>query len=116
MTSRPGSTGRRRALEILGRAIQRRCPRCGSDGIFRSWFRMVPRCPACGLLTDRGEQGYLVGAYMFNIAIAELVFALVLVTILVVTWPDPPWNLLMYGGAALMILLPMVFYPFAKTL
>ncbi len=35
---------------------------------------MVLRCPQCGLLFERGEQGYVVGAYMFNIAAAELVF------------------------------------------
>jgi hypothetical protein len=31
-------------------------------------------------------------------------------------WPSPPWTLLQYGGIALMVLAPFVFYPFSKTL
>ncbi len=53
---------------------------------------------------------------MFNIVVAELIFAGVLVGIMVLTWPAPPWTLLTYGGAALMVLLPILFYPFSRTL
>lgn len=73
-------------------------------------------CPVCGLVLEREEQGYLVGSYMFNIIAAELLFAAILVSVLVLTWPTPPWRLLQYGGAILMILAPIVFYPFSKTL
>jgi hypothetical protein len=31
-------------------------------------------------------------------------------------WPSPPWTLLQYGGGALMVVAPFVFYPFSKTL
>ena len=65
---------------------------------------------------DRGEPGYQVGAYMFNLIAAELVFVAAMVGIVLATWPEPPWELLTWGGAALMVLLPVVFYPFAKTL
>ena len=58
----------------------------------------------------------MVGAYMFNIIAAELIFAALFIGIMVATWPDPPWELLTWGGAGLMILLPVVFYPFSKTL
>jgi hypothetical protein len=34
----------------------------------------------------------------------------------VATWPCPPWNLLLYGGMVLMIVVPVVFYPFSKTI
>ena len=73
---------------------------------------MRERCPACGIRLARGEEGYQVGAYMFNMIAAELIF----VGILVSTWPEPPWDPLLYGGVALMILLPVLFYPFSKTL
>jgi len=53
---------------------------------------------------------------MFNIVAAELLFGVVLVGVLWLTWPAPPWDLLQYGGAALMILAPFVFFPFSKTL
>jgi hypothetical protein len=70
----------------------------------------------CGLDVQRGEEGYQVGAYMFNIIAAELAFAAVFLAILVLTWPAPRWEWLEYGGVAMMIVAPFVFYPFSKTL
>lgn len=103
-------------LKYLGRALLLRCPNCGERGIFESWFRQKDRCPRCALPLTRGEQGYIVGAYMFNIIVAELVFAALFVGILLATWPTPPWTLLTYGAAALMIILPLAFYPFSRTI
>ena len=100
---------------LLGRALRLRCPWCGHGRAFESWFRMRKRCPVCGLHLERGEHGYIVGAYMFNVIAAELVFAAIFIAAVVAMWPDPPWALLQYGGAALMIGLPVLFYPFAKT-
>ncbi|HJS48080.1 MAG TPA: DUF983 domain-containing protein [Gemmatimonadales bacterium] len=105
-----------RLLRLLARALTRRCPNCGHGGIFLSWFRLRSSCLECGLRLDRGEPGYQVGAYMFNLIAAELVFVAAMGGVVVSTWPEPPWELLTWGGAALMILLPVVFYPFAKTL
>ena len=53
---------------------------------------------------------------MFNIVASELIFALVFLGVLLWTWPAPPWKLLQYGGIALMLLAPLLFYPFSKTL
>ena len=53
---------------------------------------------------------------MFNIVMAELVFLMILVGLLVATWPTPPWEWLTYGSAAVMVALPIVFYPFSQTL
>ena len=105
----------RRILALLGRALLRRCPNCGGGPIFEGWFRMRDHCPRCGLALHRGEEGYQVGAYMFNIIAAELLFAGIFIAVLALTWPSPPWSLLQYGGAVLMILAPIVFYPFSKT-
>lgn len=77
---------------------------------------MAPTCPSCGLALERKEEGYVVGAYMFNIIAAELVFAAMFVAALVALWPDPPWTLLTWMGAALMLLMPLLFYPISKTL
>lgn len=84
--------------------------------MFRTWFRMHDHCPACDFALERGEQGYVVGAYMFNIAMAELVFVGVLVLVLVRTWPNPPWQLLTWLAPLLMVVTPILFYPFSKTL
>jgi ABC-type dipeptide/oligopeptide/nickel transport system permease component len=64
----------------------------------------------------RGEEGYEVGAYMFNIVAAELIFAAIFLAILASTWPTPPWDRLLYGGVLLMVTVPFFFYPFSKTI
>ena len=81
-----------------------------------SWFRMRSQCEVCGLAFERGEEGYQVGSYMFNIVAAELVFAALFVAIMLATWPSPPWDLLQYGGIALMVVAPFVLFPFTKLL
>lgn len=106
----------RRIIQLLARAVRLRCPACGRGAVFETWFRMRQRCPVCTLHLERGEHGYVVGAYMFNIIAAELIFAAIFVAVLAATWPEPPWRLLQYGGAALMVGLPVAFYPFAKTI
>jgi hypothetical protein len=65
---------------------------------------------------ERGEQGYQVGSYMFNLVAAELIFAAIFLGVLYTTWPDAPWNLLLYGGMAFMLIAPFVLFPFSKTL
>jgi uncharacterized protein (DUF983 family) len=104
------------ASVLFSRALRRRCPNCGSSGLFDAWFRIRPVCPACGIPTERGEEGYVVGAYMFNIVGAELFWLALAGGVIWGTWPDPPWNLLLYGGGVLMIALPFLFYPFSKTI
>ena len=104
------------APRLFGRALRLRCPNCGRGKLFSSWFRMRPHCPVCGLKVERGEEGYQVGSYMYNLVAAELVLAAVFVGIVVLTWPSPPWRLLEYGGIALMVIAPFVFFPFSKTL
>ncbi|MGH7579426.1 MAG: DUF983 domain-containing protein [Gemmatimonadales bacterium] len=106
----------RRVCLLLWRAVRLRCPNCGGGPIFDSWLRMGRRCPRCGLPMERGEQGYQVGSYMFNIVAAELIFAVIFLGVLLLTWPSPPWNALLYGGMALMLIVPFVFFPFSKTL
>jgi len=84
-----------------------------------SWFAINQRCSACGLRFERGqdeERDYWLGAFTLNFIVTEVVFALALLIALLVTWPDPPWRLILYGGAVLMILMPIAFYPLSKAL
>lgn len=76
---------------------------------------MRARCPVCRIRLERGEEGYQVGAYMFNIVAAELIFAVIFLGVLVASWPTPPWDELLYGGLAIMVVAPFLFYPFSKT-
>lgn len=107
---------RPRARTLLGRAIRRRCPNCGGHPIFDGWLRMKDQCPACGLVLNRKESGYSLGGFWLNLLFAEGVTAVIFVTTLVRTWPNPPWTLLQYGLPLLALLTPVVFYPFSKTL
>ena len=51
-----------------------------------------------------------------NTIAAIVAFGLVFVGMLVVTWPDVPWNATLVVTIAVTALFPIVFYPWAKTL
>ncbi|MDQ3810284.1 MAG: DUF983 domain-containing protein [Chloroflexota bacterium] len=107
-----------RVLSIVGRALTLRCPNCGGGSLFTSWFRMRGRCQRCGMrLVQRAEHDndYFLGAMMFNLVLADLVFAAGMLIWLMTTWPDVPWDLLRYVGLAFMIIAPILFYPLSKT-
>src|SRR3982750_2662746 len=104
------------AARLFGRAFRLRGPNCGGGPILRTWFRFRVHCPSCGLPLERGESGYQVGSYMFNIVASELIFAVVFLAVLLWTCPSPPWQLLQYGGIGLMVLAPVLFFPFSRTL
>ena len=104
-----------RVARLFGRAALLRCPHCGGRGIFRRFGELRPDCPTCGLELDRGESDYFLGAYLFNLVAVELLFAAMLGVAVIVTWPDPPWDWIQWGGAALMIVGAVGCYPFAKT-
>ena len=106
----------KRALLLLARALRLRCPNCGRGRVMASWFRLRPRCQSCGLQLERGEHDYFLGAILFNLIIAELLYALLLVVLLLWMWPVVPWGLLETGGIALMVLFPILLFPFSKAI
>jgi uncharacterized protein (DUF983 family) len=53
--------------QIARRAAHWRCPCCGRGRLFRGVFRMLSRCPECGL-SYFPEQGYYLGAMIINYA------------------------------------------------
>jgi hypothetical protein len=103
---------------MLGRALLKRCPICGAGGLFSGWFRMKERCPGCGYLFER-EEGFFLGAYVINLAIAQgLVILLAVVPLIVRLSGDPDASIMPFllGGAAGAVLGPAVFYPWSKTI
>jgi uncharacterized protein (DUF983 family) len=100
---------------MLARALVVSCPRCGARGLFRSWFRLKPHCPGCGLPLERGEQhDYWIGGMMFNIVLAEGLAVLVVGGTILSAWPDVPWTLVRYGSIVLMLAAPFLLYPMSR--
>jgi uncharacterized protein (DUF983 family) len=104
----------RRAAHILGRALLLRCPHCGGRPMLRHWLRMRERCPRCGLRVERGERDYFIGSMMFNLVLAELLFAAAFVAALVSTWPDVPWDTMEWLAPLAMLAAPLLLFPFSK--
>jgi len=102
-------------LRMLWRGATRRCARCGGGKLFHRWVKMVPDCPRCGLHFER-EPGYWTGAVAVNTIIIGALFAMVLVTAMVLTLPNLPWVSLLMLVIPLMTIGPVLVYPFSKTL
>ena len=100
---------------MLWRGATKRCARCGSGHLFHGWFTIVDRCPNCGLRFER-EEGYWAGALAINIGVTGAVFIVVFAVALVLTAPDIPVVELLAILVPLMIVVPIVDYPFSKTL
>jgi hypothetical protein len=76
---------------------------------------MVDRCPRCGLAFVRGD-GFWLGAMAINLGVTEAIFGVFLVLTMWATWPDVPWLWLTIAGLLLNLSVPILFFPFSKTL
>ena len=103
---------------LLGRALRRRCPRCGARGIFSSWLKLRERCPTCGYRFER-EEGFFTGVYLVNYSLIAVVIVFELfVFVLVANANDgnAPLAPALIIGVATALVVPIITYPFAKTL
>ena len=99
---------------MFWRGATKRCARCGSGHLFRSWFTIVERCPGCGLRFER-EEGYWAGALAINIGVTAAVFTAVFIVAIALTAPDIPVVELLAILVPLMIIVPIAYYPYSKT-
>ncbi len=103
---------------MLGRSLLKRCPRCGHGGLFTRWFQMAERCPGCGHVFER-EEGFFLGAYVINLAIAQgLVILLAIVPLIVrlASNPDAAIYPFVVGGLVGAVVGPVLLYPWSKTI
>ncbi len=103
---------------MILRGLARRCPLCGTGGLFTGWFKMRERCPGCGYRFER-EEGFFLGAYVVNLGIAEgLVLLRGIVPCIAFLAANPDASLLpiALSGLGAAVLAPLVFYPFSRTL
>ena len=64
---------------ILMRGATRRCPVCGTGGLFSGWFNLAKRCPRCELRFER-EPGTFIGAIGMNTIVTFVsLFGIILV-------------------------------------
>jgi len=99
----------------MGRGLTGRCPVCGQGHLFRHWFRMIERCPRCGLRFERTE-GHWTGDLGINTIVS---FGALLVTLLggfLLTYPDVPAAGLLLACLTVAIIVPILFFPLSKTI
>jgi hypothetical protein len=71
-------------------------------------------CSRCGLHFER-EEGYWVGALIINTTVTFAAFLVLFVGGIALTWPDVPWGAIAAVTIVVMAVLPILFYPFSKT-
>jgi uncharacterized protein (DUF983 family) len=100
---------------MLVRAMTRHCPWCGHGRMFASWLKPVRRCPRCGLVIERGE-GAMLGSMSINIGVTSLLLIAVLVVWFAVDLPDVRVAALMATLVVIAVVVPLLFFPFAKLI
>src|SRR5687767_7391317 len=76
---------------------------------------MKDTCPTCGVRFER-EEGFFASALFVNFAITEVVLFVFIATAFFATLPDPPIAALIAVAIAISVVVPIVFYPFGKTI
>jgi uncharacterized protein (DUF983 family) len=76
---------------------------------------MRETCAACGLQFER-EPGYWVGAVIINTTVIFATFLVVFGGLVLATYPDVPWGLVLVVTALANVIIPIAFYPISKSL
>ncbi len=100
----------------MRRGFTKKCPRCGSGKLFKGWFRMVDRCPRCGLKFER-EPGFFVGAYLINFATVIVLLFVICMAFVAARASDPEAAVapFLIVGLLVGLVAPVFCYPFART-
>ena len=102
---------------VVGRALLLRCPRCAARGILAGWFTLRDACPVCALPLRRApEADEWFGGYFINLIASELLMVFVVVGYVLATIPDVKWTNVEVLGVVMVIISPIVSYPFAKVM
>jgi len=76
---------------------------------------MAATCPQCAITFER-DPGYWLGAMIINTAVTIGIFLAAFVGATVATWPEVPWTGVLIATMILNVVVPVVFYPWSKTL
>ena len=102
-------------LRMVGRALRRRCPRCGGKAWFTGWFKRVDRCQTCGYRYERAP-GFVLGEVTMNTIVTFGLLAVAITVGIVSTYPDVPMAPLLGVVVVIAVVVPIAFYPFSSTL
>ena len=95
-------------------ALTRRCPYCGHGNIFQNYWVLRDHCPTCGVAFER-EDGYFLGAYAFNLVIAEFLgLGLALILLFMTGLRHADFTLQWIVIVALAVIFPVVLFPYAR--
>ena len=112
-----GGDERVTAMRAVGRALTLRCPRCGAHGILDGWFKLREKCGVCALGLRRApEDDEWFGGYFMNLIASESLMIVIVVGYVLWTWPSVRWTTIEALGIVMVIVSPIVSYPFAKAL
>jgi uncharacterized protein (DUF983 family) len=115
-----GPEGEPRALTVpvlLGRGMAKRCPLCGRGHVFRGWFTILERCPRCNFRLNERIEGHWLGAYGMNIIVSFAALFVVMIVGLIIAYPEFSSPGVLVGVCVIAaVVVPLVFYPFSKTL
>ncbi len=104
-------------VQVLGRALMLRCPRCGARGILDGWFKLKANCPVCALGLRRApEDDEWFGGYFMNLIASETLMIVVVIGYVLGTWPGVEWGRVEVLSVVMVIVSPVVSYPVAKVL
>ena len=78
---------------------------------------MRDRCPTCALVLERGEASeFWIGAYVFNLVAGEVIAIGIPIVWMILSAPNQPWTRIEVTGLILAVGLPIMFFPFSRTL
>lgn len=102
-----------RAGQIVLRGLLHRCPNCGNATLLARWLRVHDRCRVCGLRFEK-EEGFFLGALVFNYTVTALTMTIPLVVAVYLRLVGM-WTALAVA-AAWCVAFPFLFYPTSKSL
>jgi uncharacterized protein (DUF983 family) len=105
----------RRTVLLLARLLRLRCPHCGGGAVLEWKVAVRERCSACGFRYERSDDNYFQGAMFFHFMLAGGSFIASFLAVLVLAWPNVPWDALTYGAPVLFVLVTIALYPVSKA-
>ncbi len=117
MTANERDTTKAGLFTAVGRAVMLSCPRCGARGILDGWFKLKDNCPNCALGLRRApEADEWFGGYFVNLMASELLMLVVVIGYVLIKWPAVPWATVEVLSVVMVLVSPVISYPFAKLL